>query len=74
VNCLQCGRWLGHEQTLPHPVRYCSPACASIQVETLGHLLNTTPRDALSVFEWHDLSAAYASDLALLERHQRASG
>jgi len=42
---------------------YCSVSCAQRQLATLGELLATTPRLALSVLEWHDLSEAYASDL-----------
>jgi hypothetical protein len=42
---------------------YCSTWCAERQLATLVELLCTTPRLALSVLEWHDLSEAYASDL-----------
>ena len=45
---------------------YCSSWCAQRQLATLGELLRTTPRLALSVLEWHDLSQDYASDVERL--------
>jgi hypothetical protein len=49
---------------------YCSIPCAEDQLraQVLGTLLHSTPRRALSVEEWHDLSSSYATDLATLEQ------
>jgi hypothetical protein len=48
--------------------RYCSLRCAERQLAAIARLLNTTPRHAFSVAEWHDLSVSYATDLELLLR------
>ena len=47
---------------------YCSLPCATLQLQTLGMLLHSTPRPALSLAEWHDLSQSYASDLERLDQ------
>jgi len=60
--CLQCGQPL-ERHTL---VDYCSARCASLQLATLRELLNSTPQNALSLPEWHDLGSDLASDLERL--------
>jgi len=46
--------------------RYCSTRCAVRQLDAILALLNSTPREALSVQDWHDLSVSYATELELL--------
>jgi hypothetical protein len=49
---------------IAHPPELRAAAtCADTQLATLRLLLNTTPRYALSVAEWHALGQDYASDL-----------
>jgi hypothetical protein len=62
--CVTCGQPL--DVAVAH--RYCSLRCAEAQLVALGTLLHSTPAAALSVQEWHDLSADYASDLESLNR------
>jgi len=62
--CVTCGQPL--DVAVLH--RYCSVSCALRQLAAIAMLLNTTPREALSVPEWHDLSADYATELEHLAR------
>lgn len=48
--------------------RYCSRDCARDQALAVRELLNTTPRRALSVAEWHDLGRSVATDLEFNRR------
>jgi hypothetical protein len=64
VHCVCCGTLLG----VAVIQRYCSVRCAKDQLRAVGTLLHSTPRHVLSVEEWHDLSADYATELELLAR------
>jgi hypothetical protein len=64
VHCVSCGTLL--DIAVMH--RYCSVRCAEHQLRAVGTLLHSTPRHVLSVAEWHDLSADYATELELLAR------
>lgn len=44
---------------------YCSIGCALEQLAVLRMLLNTTPRRALSVAEWHDLGQSFETEVEL---------
>ncbi|HYW87395.1 MAG TPA: hypothetical protein VFB50_06485 [Chloroflexota bacterium] len=65
--CLCCGH------ACPEwPIRwhYCGVPCAETQIRTIGLLLHSTPRPALSPLEWHDLSSSYMIDLDTLHRFE----
>ena len=64
MQCVCCGTLLGVAVVR----RYCSVGCAEDQLRAVGTLLHSTPRSVLSVEEWHDLSADYATELELLGR------
>jgi hypothetical protein len=59
MHCVTCGRPL--DVAVLH--RYCSVSCALRELAAIALLLNTTPRHALNVAEWHDLSVDYATEL-----------
>jgi len=68
--CVCCGAFLDLGQDcLVTSVFYCSVRCAERQLQTLGTLLHSTPRSAMSVEDWHDLSAEYHRDLLALEHY-----
>ena len=66
MHCVCCG-----DAVDPPPGfrSYCSTRCAERQLRAIGALLHSTPQLAMSVDEWHDLGAAYASDLEALEQY-----
>jgi len=69
AECVCCGAVGDFGQDwLVTSVYYCSVRCAEHQLRAVGTLLHSTPRPALSVQEWHDLSADYASELELLNQ------